>query len=166
MKIKGFALGYALAGLFCTSTFASELAPGRSDPVAELRHQDSAFSLLIEVYRQLQSRLIESDYDARLKAAADLPDLKIRRRVTALAKQEHDLRIKKLYGQLGNLATTYDYARQRDEREAGVAVPSAIDTATAAESLKNFVVITPAGGDSLSSVIPARTVLLDARKTP
>ena len=101
---------------------------------------------------------------------ADLSDLKTRRRVTVLAKQERDLRMKKLYGQLGNLATTYDYTRQRDEREAGVHVPNAIDTAAAAEKLKDFVVIAPAMGDSISSgrlqVMPASTVLLDARATP
>lgn len=166
MKFKGFALGYALTALFCVSTFASEItsedsAEPKADPIAELRHQDSAFSILIEAYRQLQSYLIQSDYDTRLKAAGELTDLKTRRRVTVLATQERDLRMKKLYGQLDNLTTAYDYARQRDERAAGVETPSAVDTTAAAERLKDFVVITPDAG-----AMPARTVFLDARATP
>ncbi len=182
MKNKGLALGSALAvALICTASYAGNLNSSdeptgsaateqKTDPVSELRNQDGAFSILIEAYRQLQSHLIQSDYQARLEAADHLADVKVRRQVIVLARQERDLRLQKLYGQLTNMSTTYDYSRQRDEREAGVDVPSHVDTAAAAEKLKDFVVLTPAG-DSRADIgsvksIPATTVLLDTRPSP
>src|SRR6266404_2091602 len=42
------------------------------DPVCEVQAQDSAFSLMIEAYRQFQGRQIQLDYEARLRAAAGL----------------------------------------------------------------------------------------------
>ena len=128
----------ALAALLSAGASAQEKKP---DVVGELRNQDAAFSLLIEAYQQVQNGLIQSDYDARLQAAAKLTDVEQRRRVIALARQERDLRVQKLSGQLGNLSTTYDYARQRDEREAGIAVPSNVDTRAAAVKLRDFLVI-------------------------
>jgi hypothetical protein len=110
------------------------------------------------------------DYEARLQAASRLTDIKARRQVVALARQERDLRIRKLYGQVDNLSTTYDLNRQRLEREAGVEAPSTVDTTAAAEKLRDFVVLTPAtdNASDISSIktIPARTVLLDTRPTP
>ena len=84
------------------------------DLVSELRNQDSVFSILIEAFRQVQGRVIQTDYEARIKAANALDDLKTRRRVVALANQERDLRVKKLYHQLGSLCTTYDTTRHDD----------------------------------------------------
>jgi hypothetical protein len=182
MKNKGLALGSALAvALICTASYAGNLNPSdgstdpaatgqKSDPVSELRNQDGAFSILIEAYRQLQSHLIQADYEARVGAAARLTDLKVRRQVTVLARQERDLRLQKLYGQLTTMSTAYDYTRQRDEREAGIDEPSHVDTAAAAEKLKDFVVLTPAG-DSRADIgsvktMPATTVLLDTRPSP
>ena len=181
MKYKGFALGSALSVVLVVSTFAAEInhqddvaiasTTGRNaDPVSELRNDDSAFSLLIEAYRQLQNNIIQVDYDARLQAASGLTDVKTRRQVIALAKQERELRLRKLYGQVSNLSTTYDLNRQRHEREAGIEVPSTVDTTAAAEKLKDFVVLTPATENvsDIASIksVPARTVLLDTRPTP
>jgi len=128
----------ALVALLSAGASAQEKNP---DVVGELRNQDAAFSLLIEAYQQVQNGLIQSDYNARLQAAAKLTDMEQRRRVIALARQERDLRVQKLTGQLGNLSTTYDYARQRDEREAGIAVPSNVDPRAAAAKLRDFLVI-------------------------
>ena len=140
----------ALAALLSAAAFALEKTP---DVVRELRDQDGPFSLLvrayrqaIKAYRQVQNGLIQSDYDARLQAAK-LTDAEWRRRVIALARQERDLRVQKLSAQLGNLATTDDYARQRDEREAGISVLSNVDTKTAAAKLRDFVVIARISSD-------------------
>ena len=88
----------------------------------------------------------------------------------ASSAQERELRIRKLYGQVDNLSTTYDLNRQRLEREAGVEAPSTVDTTAAAEKLRNFVVLTPAteSASDIGSIktIPARTVLLDTRPAP
>jgi hypothetical protein len=181
MKYKGFALGTALSVVLVATTFAAEInslgnvvaasaSDRKADPVSELRNDDSAFSLLIEAYRQLQNHLIQVDYDARLHAASHLTDIKVRQQVTALAKQERDLRIQKLYGQISNLSTTYDLHRQGEEREAGVESLSTVDTTAAAEKLRNFVVLTPATENasdfrSIKSV-PTTTVLLDTRPMP
>jgi hypothetical protein len=174
MKIKGFALGSALAALFCTSTNAVELksekpsSTRRTQLVAELRTQDSAFSLLTETYRQFQNYLIERDYEARLIAAKSIADPKVHRQVIWLAQQERELRDHKLDHQLANLSTTYSYSRASDEREAGQTVPIAVDKKSANDQLRDFVIIAPAAteADSPAPVIPARAVLLDNRPQP
>src|SRR6266446_2975753 len=80
------------------------------DPVCELQAQDSAFSLLIEAYRQFQSRQIELDYESRLKAAAGLgaqadslvigttlnSTRTLRAWVEMLAEKERELRLEQL----------------------------------------------------------------------
>ena len=84
-----------------------------------------------------------------------------RAQASALAKQERELRINKLCVQLGNMAIAYDHARQNDELREGVTVPHEVNTDAAADALKDFVVITPAG-----PAIPAETVLRDRRPGP
>src|SRR5208283_5166614 len=106
MKNKGLALGLTLSMLVCTPSFSVESTDQTAsqptaqtkpvDPIAELRNQDSAFSLLIEAFRQIQGRIIQNDYEARIKAANALSDLKTRRYVAELAKEERDLRVEKL----------------------------------------------------------------------
>ena len=180
MKRLGLALGLTLTLLlgapsngadFTDEDFGGEpQSEKRADPVSELRNRDSAFSLLIEAFRQLQARLIQSDYEARLRAAASLDNLKTRRKVVVLAKQERDLRLKKLYGQLATLNTAYDYSRDIDEREARVVVPKNVDTVAAAAKLKDFVVLTPASvglpSSSAEKTIPASFVLAADAPTP
>jgi hypothetical protein len=174
MKIKGFALGSALAALFCTSASAVELRTENqsvartSHLVAELRTRDSAFSLLIETFRQFQNCLIQCDYETRLRAAKSIADPKAHRQVIWLAQQERELRCNKLNRQLATLSTTYNYSRAGDEREAGQSVPSTVDMKSAANRLDDFVIITPASAeaDTPAPVIPARAVLLDNRPPP
>lgn len=181
MKIKGLALGLTLSMLVCTSSFSVESTGGSAnqptaqtkpaDPIAELRNQDSAFSLLIEAFRQIQGRIIQNDYEARIKAANALSDLKTRRYVFQLAKQERDLRVAKLYHQIGNLNLTYDHTRRDDERARAVAdVPVHIDTRHAAKTLMDFVFIAPTApdknGEIKTTTIPAKNYLLDKMPEP
>ena len=141
-----------------------------SDLVAELRNQDSVFSILIEAFRQIQGRVIQTDYEARIKAANALDDLKTRRRVVVLANQERDLRVKKLYHQLGNLCATYDTTRHDDERVVNVEVPVNIDTGHAAKTLMDYVFIAPAASDKSGEKkvqsIPASHYLFDVLPDP
>ena len=180
MKIKGLALGLTLTMLVCTPSSSAEtkdedslqpVAQSRfANPVSELRNQDSAFSLLIEAFRQVQGRIIQNDYEARIKAANALDDLKTRRRVVVLAKQERELRVQKLYHEIGNLNRTYDHTRRDDERAAGVEVPAHIDTAHAAKTLMDYVFIAPAANDESgefkTKTIPAGNYLLDKMPEP
>jgi len=95
MKHKGLALWLTLSVLICPFSFSAETtdeAPPLpatqskpSDLVSELRNQDSVFSILIEAFRQVQGRVIQTDYEARIKAANTFDDLKTRRRVVVLA---------------------------------------------------------------------------------
>ncbi len=138
--------------------------PKFRNPAAELRNQDSAFALLMESYRQIQTRLIQNDYEARLQAAQHLDDFKARRQVISLAKQERELRLQKLTGQLTNMNSGYTHARYVDEREAGVTVPVSVDTRVAAKQLQNFVVITPESvervSDTSAPTLPASHYML------
>jgi len=180
MKIKGLALGLTLTMLVCTPSFSAvtkyedalqPVAQSKSaNPVSELRNQDSAFSLLIEAFRQVQGRFIQNDYEARIKAANALDDLKMRRRVVVLAKQERELRVQKLYHEIGNLDLTYDHTRRDDERAAGVEVPVHIDTGHAAKTLMDYVFIAPAASDESGEIktktVPASNYLLDKMPEP
>jgi hypothetical protein len=138
--------------------------------VSELRNQDSVFSILIEAFRQVQGRVIQTDYENRIKAANALGDIKERRRVVVLANQERDLRVKKMYHQLGNLCATYDTTRHDDERVANVEVPVNIDTGHAAKTLMDYVFVAPApsdkSGEKKVQSIPASNYLLDKMPAP
>ncbi len=108
------------------------------DVAVGLRNQDAALSLLLEAFRQIQSSVIQSDYDSRIRAADSLGGMEVRHTVAILADIERYLRGRKLEKQVGNLLTAYEYARKSDEREAGVTVPSSVDLETAANKLKEF----------------------------
>jgi hypothetical protein len=181
MKNKGLALGLTLTMLVCPLSYSAEtqgetpaaqsVASSKSvNPVSELRNQDEAFSLLMEAFRQIQGRIIQNDYEARIKAANALDDLKTRRRVVELANEERDLRVHKLYHQIGNLNLTYDNTRRDDERVANVDVPVHINTAHAAKTLMDYVFIAPAtdekSGEIKTKTVPARDYLLDKLPPP
>lgn len=179
MKHKGLALGLTLTMLLSplyssADTDQAALQPAAqsksANPVSELRNQDGAFSLLIEAFRQVQGRIIQNDYEARIQAANGLSDLKTRRRVVVLANQERDLRVQKLYHQIGNLNLTYENTRRDDERAAGVEVPVHIDTAHAAKTLMDYVFIAPVAneksGEIKTKTIPASNYLLDKLPPP
>jgi len=180
MKHKGLALWLTLSVLICPFSFSAESRDeavsqpvaqnNLTDAVSELRNEDSVFSILIEAFRQVQGRVIQTDYEARIKAANALDDLKTRRRVVVLANQERDLRMKKLYHQIGNLCTTYDTTRHDDEQAAGVEVPVNIDTGHAAKTLMDYVFIAPTvddkTGEKKTQAIPASNYLLDKLPDP
>jgi len=180
MKHKRLGLWLTLSGLICPLSFSAESTDGAAlppatqnaptDAVSELRNQDSVFSILIEAFRQIQGRVIQTDYEARIKAANTFDDLKTRRRIIVLANQERDLRVKKLYHQIGNLCTTYDTTRHDDERAASVEVPINIDTTHAAKTLMDYVFIAPAADDKSdekkTQTIPASNYLLDKLPDP
>jgi hypothetical protein len=180
MKHKGLALWLTLSVLICPFSFSTETTDKAalpqatqskpSDLVSELRNQDSVFSILIEAFRQVQGRVIQTDYEVRIKAANALDDLKTRRRVVVLANEERDLRVKKLYHQLGNLCATYDTTRHDDELAAGVEVPVNIDTTHAAKTLMDYVFIAPVAddkaGEKKTQTIPASNYLLDKLPDP
>ena len=88
----------------------------------------------------------------------------------ALAKQERDLRLKKLAAQLALFSVTYDHTRQGDEQAVGTTVKSEIDTGKAMKQLRDFVVIAPAvdGSDKTNTVrvLPASAVLLNKSSNP
>lgn len=123
--------------IFVATTFLS--LPVEAAP--ELQNQDRAFSLLIEGYGEVQSSLIESDYQARLGASESIANPVARRHACELAKQERHLRVAKLKRQLTEMAVAYHYSRQPDERDTGSNVRERIDPTTAARSLRNFVLV-------------------------
>jgi hypothetical protein len=114
----------------------------RTEAAPEMQNRDSAFSLLITAFGEVQSSLIENDYEARLQAAQSIADYPERRRVQKLAGQERDLRLKKLDRKLAELSAAYVQSRESGEEEAsGPVPPTHIDTASAHEKLKHFVII-------------------------
>lgn len=164
-------LALALAN---TRVIAEELAAAEAfppvddfDPVAELRNHDDAFALLLECFRQLQTTLIEADFEARLEAADQLTEGSRRALVIELAHAERELRFAKLEQQLANLLETYRHARAREAREAGVDVPMRVDTVAAARKLENFVAIVPAPDPQreivVTRVVPASLYLRPKR---
>lgn len=149
------------------------------DPVCELRSQDSAFSLLMEVFRQHQAYRIETDYQVRLQGIAEKQDKQaeffiesnseglkmLRQFVYGLARQERGLRMAKLETQVANLQAAYSCVRKIDEDYVGTKVPKNLDRSTAQAKIKDLVIIHPdslAKGDATHArTVPANLVFLD-----
>jgi hypothetical protein len=138
------------------------------DPVCEVQAQDSAFSLLIEAYRQFQSYQIEQDFQARLRAAAGLNEREngtliidthsqalqtLRAWVEELARKERELRFEQLHERVANFHTAYNCARRLDEDEVGFPVANRVDTRSAANEIRSYNIIALG-----SATTPLRTV--------
>lgn len=151
------------------------------DPVCELQAQDSAYSMLIEAYRQFQSRQIQIDYEARLRAAAGMSEehgslviqtslegvRTLRAWVEALARKERDLRMEQLYTRVANFNTAYACARKLDEELIEADVPTRVDPKSAATKLKSLRIValgSPAKADFRTvKSTPARKLFLDTQ---
>ena len=149
------------------------------DPVCEVQAQDSAFSLLIETYRQFQSRQIQLDYEARLRAAAGLgkdadsliigttlnSTRTLRMWIEVLAEKERDLRLEQLQTRVVNFSTAYHCARKGDELAVEQPVPSKVDMPAAAQQLKTLRLLalgSPANADFQRVMsTPAADIFLD-----
>lgn len=150
------------------------------DPVCELQAQDSAFSLLIEAYRQFQSRQIQIDYERRLHSAAELgnqPDSLVigttlnstrtlRAWVEALAEKERDLRLEQLQTRVVNFATAYQCVRKGDENALEQPVANKANAPTASRELKTLRVLalgSPSSADFQTVVSrPAASIFLES----
>jgi hypothetical protein len=167
---------FALVALVCVTpcivmaqTVAKSEVAGRDMPDSEMRNHDFAFFLLLETYREFQNNLIQIDYQNRLSAAAALPDIATRKEVGALARQERDLRLKRLTAQLVVFSATCNHSRQSSRRGAGTFGAGA-DVKAATKRLQSFVVIAPArdcrqDADAFQT-LPASAVLLNDCNNP
>src|ERR1700722_16230152 len=111
--VLALAMLFALPPILKAQAAGGQNVPGvgtKSMSTPELHIHDSAFSLLLEAYRQFQNNLIQIDYSNRLSAAASLTDIAAREDVNALAGQERDLRLKRLAAQLVVFSATYDHS--------------------------------------------------------
>jgi hypothetical protein len=170
LPLPRFPGGAAAAGKFC-------------DPVCELKSQDAAFTLLVEVYRQHQAFLIESDYQVRLQYLRHPHDStqwvietnseilrKIRDLIAQLALQERDYRLAKMETQVANFQAAYSCVRKLDEDAIGEKVPKNQDPDVARSAIKNLVVLSSHGigqqGVKAEPGAPASTVLHDPLPGP
>lgn len=173
-------MSFALAALFYASACTVKAQPvagtgtaeagGKTISVSEVRNHNSAFSLLLEAYRQFQNKLIQADYSNRLSAATCLADVTIRKEAVAMIRRERDLRIRRLAAQLVFFSATYDHSRQFDKQEDDNPSVAGMDRKAAARELQNFVIITPALGGSQGAnsfqTLPSPAVLLNQRPDP
>jgi hypothetical protein len=179
MKHRVLALGLTLTMLTCTPSFSADckdepaLRPGaqtESGPISKLQNQDTAFSILIEAFRQIQGRIIQNDYEACITTANARCDLKTHRIVVKLAEQERELRVEKLDYQIVNLDLAYEHTRRDDAHAVAVDVPVHIDAVHAAKSLMDDVFIAPTAPDKDGKVetttVPARDYLLGRTPDP
>jgi hypothetical protein len=154
------------------------------DPVCEVQTQDSAFSLVIEAYRQFQSRQIQIDYESRLRAAAGLGkdadtlviDTKlnsartVRAWIEVLADKERQLRLQQLQTRVANFTTAYHCARKGDEEDIQETVANKVDVYAATQQLKTLRVLTlgspiNANFQEVAST-PAADIFLDSAPVP
>jgi hypothetical protein len=146
-------------------TITGSSVAGQNACDSEMRNHDSAFLLLLETYREFQNNLIQIDYRNRLSAAAALPDIATRKEVIALAKQERDLRLRRLTAQLVAFSAIDDNSSRGSKREARSVFYPAVHTKMITRKLQGFVVIAPAtdgstGSDALQT-LPSSAVLLE-----
>src|ERR1051326_735882 len=117
---------------------------------SELQTHDSAFSLLIVAFGEVQTSLIDNDYGARVKAASSIHDSAARNHVLELARQERELRLRKLDRQLAELSAAYVRSRRPapGEQSSNPVPPTKVDASTAQEKLKSFVIVEAATLDT------------------
>jgi len=113
----------------------------QAQAASELQNHDSAFSLLIAAFAEVQTSLIENDYQARQQAAASIQDYQARQHVMNLARQERELRLRKLNRQLAELSAAYVHSRQSDAQKNGDHPPAKVDIQDAQKKLNRFVII-------------------------
>jgi len=154
------------------------------DSVCELQAQDSAFALLIEAYRQFQTRQIQLDYERQLKAVSNLSregdSLVIATKLNstgtlractqALAQKERDLRLEQLQTRVANFSTAYQSIRKDDEQAVGQPVANTVDPSSTSRELKTLRVLalgsaSTAGYQTVVSR-PATDLFLDAVPAP
>jgi hypothetical protein len=135
--MKTISLGLLSVIGFAAVFFFSPQVKAASEP----EKQDTAFSLLIEAFGEVQGAFIENDYQTQLQAAGSMADTASRRHACELAGQERDLRLGKLKRQLTEMALTYHYSRQTDERDTAASESEKVDPAAASRSLRTFILI-------------------------
>jgi len=113
----------------------------RAQPTSELQNHDSAFSLLITAFAEVQTSLIESDYHTRQQAALSIQDYQARQDVVKLARQERELRLRKLNRQLAELSAAYVHSRQSDAQKNGEHSAATVDIQDAQKKLNGFVIV-------------------------
>jgi hypothetical protein len=161
----GFLVVVTSAALFFTaaSLLKAQVESGPKTPTAESRNHDSAFSLLLETYRQFQNNLIQTDYSNRLSAAASLADATTRKEATALVRRERDLRLRRLAAQVLIFSVTYDHSRPSADQDVAATSRTDRNGKAAARELQDFVVIAPAADGSQSAdtlrTLPSSAVL-------
>jgi len=117
------------------------LLGSRVQATSELENHDSAFSLLITAFAEVQTSLIENDYQAQQQAAASIQDYQTRQDVVKLARQERELRLRKLNRQLAELSAAYVHSRQSDAQKNGDHPPAKVDIQDAQKKLNRFVIV-------------------------
>jgi hypothetical protein len=137
------ALSTARAGDAGSTATAKPVSNVKSNIVAEVRSSDNAFSLMIESYRQIQTMMIDSDYDRRVAIVNTIKDPQEHDRILSIANQEHAQRMKKLQDTLATFNTAYGDTRKESERKAGGAIASVATAESADEQLHHFVPFTP-----------------------
>lgn len=178
--LTGVALGASRGSENGNGGTVSNRITNYCDSVCELQAQDSAFSLLIEAYREFQSRQIEVDYEARLRAVAGLGKdgdtlvidttlhgaRTMRAWTEALAAKERDLRLEQLQTRVVNFASAYQCARKGDERALDEPVANQVDARAAARELKTWRVLALGSltSDGFRTVVskPATSLFLDS----
>ncbi len=154
--------------LWCLGDLPSLIAsPSSVDSYAqigsagELRNQDMAFALLLEVYREYEGARIQGQYERRIVAVDSLPQkpthirsisvdglviedrspamLALRAFVQSLVEQERNLEISGLQSRMKDFSFVYNTVRRQDETRFGRAVPCQLDTEAAAERLRGMV---------------------------
>ena len=113
----------------------------RAEATSESQIHDSAFSLLITAFAEVQTSLIENDYQAQQQAAASIQDYQARQDVVKLARQERELRLRKLNRQLAELSAAYVHLRQSDAQKNGDHPPAKVGIQDAEKKLNGFVIV-------------------------
>jgi hypothetical protein len=144
MNTKGVVTGIVfIAAMVPLAIAADRTAATRTNAVAQLRSQDNAFALMMEAYRQIQSLMIEADYDKQVKLAQAIPNPADRDRVLKLIQQDYDDRLAKLEETLKNFGGAYDTTRQELQVQAGQQLVSQTSPEEAHQQLRRFRVFTP-----------------------
>lgn len=182
MVVLGLCLSCVLIvpSIFANTTFVGSSARIRS--AGELKNQDMAFALLLEVYREYEGSRIQGQYEYRLAAVSSLRQkptairylnvdgvviedrspamMALRALVQSLVEQERNLEVRGLETRVQNFDAVYRTVRRYDEMQLGQTVPCRIDGDVAADQLRGLVAFVGASVFGTTGTAP-REVAVD-----
>ncbi len=136
--VVSIVIGWIIVGALPMNLWARSGHLEGPEAAEQMRKDDAMFELLIESYLQLETGLIEAEYQHQLQVADAITDFEKRHRLMKLSRKTRDLRLARLAEKIGQMIQGYELARVHGTGGTGAVVPIKSDRAAAQARLKSL----------------------------